>query len=80
MDLTGQVAIVTGGATGIGRAIGIKMAEVGADIVVSDIDAAACQRTATEIAEMGVHSGRDPGRRHGPRCGQPDGSRGDGTV
>jgi len=60
VDLTGQVAIVTGGATGIGRAIGIKMAEVGADIVVSDIDAAACQRTATEIAEMGVHSAGIP--------------------
>ena len=55
-DLTGRVAIVTGGATGIGRAIGIKMAEVGADIVVSDIDADACQRTATEIAAMGVRS------------------------
>ncbi len=55
-DLTGCVAIVTGGATGIGRAIGIKMAEVGADIVVSDIDTAACRRTATEIAAMGVRS------------------------
>ena len=55
-DLTGRVAIVTGGATGIGRAIGIKMAEVGADIVVSDIDADACQRTATEIAAIGVRS------------------------
>ena len=39
MDLSGQVAIVTGGATCIGRAIGIKMAQVGADIIVSDIDA-----------------------------------------
>ncbi|MDA1257154.1 MAG: SDR family NAD(P)-dependent oxidoreductase [Chloroflexi bacterium] len=56
MDLTGHVAIVTGGATGIGRAIGIKMAEVGADIVVSDIDADACQRTAAEIASLGVRS------------------------
>ncbi|MCH7642183.1 MAG: SDR family NAD(P)-dependent oxidoreductase, partial [Chloroflexi bacterium] len=56
MDLTGHVAIVTGGATGIGRAIGIKMAEVGASIVVSDIDADACVRTAGEIAALGVQS------------------------
>ena len=60
MDLRGYVAIVTGGATGIGRAIGIKMAEVGADIVVSDIDADACQRTADEIAAMGVCSAGIP--------------------
>ena len=60
MDLRGQVAIVTGGATGIGRAIGIKMAEVGANIVVSDIDADACQRTADEIAGMGVRSAGIP--------------------
>ncbi|MCH8235315.1 MAG: SDR family oxidoreductase, partial [Chloroflexi bacterium] len=60
MDLTGHVAIVTGGATGIGRAIGIKMAEVGADIVVSDIDADACQRTAAEIAALGVRSAGTP--------------------
>jgi len=60
VDLRGYVAIVTGGATGIGRAIGIKMAEVGADIVVSDIDADACQRTADEIAAMGVCSAGIP--------------------
>ena len=60
MDLTGHVAIVTGGATGIGRAIGIKMAEVGADIVVSDIDADACQSTAAEIAALGVRSAGTP--------------------
>ncbi len=60
VDLTGQVAIVTGGATGIGRAIGIKMAEVGADIVVSDINADACQRTASEIAGLGVRSAGIP--------------------
>lgn len=56
MDLSGRVAIVTGGATGIGRAIGIKMAEVGADIIVSDIDADACQGTAADITALGVRS------------------------
>ncbi|MBT3942388.1 MAG: SDR family oxidoreductase [Chloroflexi bacterium] len=60
MDLSGHVAIVTGGATGIGRAIGMKMAEVGADIIVSDIDSDACQRTASEFAALGVRSAGIP--------------------
>jgi 3-oxoacyl-[acyl-carrier protein] reductase len=41
MDISGKVAIVTGSARGIGRAIALKLAEVGADIVVNDIAAAA---------------------------------------
>ena len=40
MDLTDKVAIVTGSARGIGRAIALKLAEVGADVVVNDIEAA----------------------------------------
>ena len=41
MDLTDKVAIVTGSARGIGREIALKLAEVGADVVVNDIEAAA---------------------------------------
>ena len=37
MDLFDRVAIVTGGARGIGREIALKLAEVGAKVVVSDI-------------------------------------------
>ena len=40
MDLTDKVAIVTGSARGIGREIALKLAEVGADVVVNDIEAA----------------------------------------
>lgn len=37
MDLSGRVAVVTGSARGIGREIALKLAEVGATVVVSDL-------------------------------------------
>ena len=37
MDLSNRVAIVTGSARGIGQAIALKLAEVGATVVVNDI-------------------------------------------
>jgi 3-oxoacyl-[acyl-carrier protein] reductase len=54
MDLSNKVAIVTGSARGIGRAIALKLAEVGADIVVNDIAAAAeaLENTANEIRTL----------------------------
>ena len=38
IDLTGRVAVVTGGASGIGRGIAVELAREGADIVVADVD------------------------------------------
>jgi 3-oxoacyl-[acyl-carrier protein] reductase len=51
MDLSNKVAVITGSARGIGKAIALKLAEVGADIVVNDIPAAAeaLEGTANEI-------------------------------
>jgi 3-oxoacyl-[acyl-carrier protein] reductase len=51
--LTGQTAIVTGGANGIGEAIAMRLARDGANVVVADIDGSAAQEAANRIAEAG---------------------------
>jgi 3-oxoacyl-[acyl-carrier protein] reductase len=50
-SLTGQVAVVTGAARGIGRGIATVLAAEGAHVVVADIDADAAQLTAAELGE-----------------------------
>lgn len=53
MRLEGQVAIVTGGARGIGAAIGRALAQEGARVALADVDLAAAQRTAAELPPPG---------------------------
>lgn len=47
--LGGRVAVVTGGASGIGRATAVRLAEEGAAVVVADIDAAGASKVADAI-------------------------------
>jgi NAD(P)-dependent dehydrogenase (short-subunit alcohol dehydrogenase family) len=53
MLVTDQVAIITGGGGGIGRAIALAYAAVGADIVIGDIIAERCDETAARVRELG---------------------------
>jgi NAD(P)-dependent dehydrogenase (short-subunit alcohol dehydrogenase family) len=53
MSLTDQVAIVTGGGGGIGRAIALAYAAVGANIVIGDIIPERCEETAERVRELG---------------------------
>ena len=53
MKLTGRVALVTGAAQGIGKAVALLLARNGADIVVSDINLEKAEETANEINSIG---------------------------
>ena len=78
IDLSGRVALVTGGGRGIGRAIALSLAEAGADVAVNyRRDADAAEETVKEIEAHGPQGqglprlGRELGRglrRWSPTC------------
>lgn len=51
--LTGRVAIVTGAASGIGRATAVALAREGASVLIADLDGAGAEAAAEEIREDG---------------------------
>ena len=48
-ELARRIALVTGGASGIGRAAALRLAAEGAHVVVTDVDAAGAQKVADEV-------------------------------
>ena len=54
MDVNGKVAVVTGGASGIGLALCTRFAKEGAQVVLSDLDQEACNRHAAPIGALPV--------------------------
>ena len=55
-DLSGRVAVVTGGTTGLGHAIAVGLAEAGADVVPSSRRMEQVEKTAAEIEGLGRRS------------------------
>ena len=53
MKLKGKVALVTGAAQGIGKAVALLLARNGADIIVSDINLEKAEETAREVEGLG---------------------------
>jgi 3-hydroxybutyrate dehydrogenase len=68
-SLNDQVVLLTGGATGIGRAIALDMAAAGAAVAIGDTNVDGGQRTVEEILSAGgmrcvrCRTGHRPGRR-----------------
>jgi len=66
LDLTGKVALVTGGSRGLGRAMTLGFAHAGADVVIASRDGSACETFAKEVAAetgrralgIGAHVGK----------------------
>src|SRR5260221_2160240 len=58
LDLTGRVAFVTGGTSGIGRALALGLAEAGADVVPSSRRLEQVEKTAAEIEGRGRRTAR----------------------
>lgn len=56
MALDGQVAVITGGASGIGLALAREFGKRGASIVIADLHAEACEQAAENLAQSGVES------------------------
>jgi rhamnulose-1-phosphate aldolase/alcohol dehydrogenase len=48
-ELAGRVAFVTGGASGIGRAVALRLAHEGAHVVIGDLDEPGARKVADEI-------------------------------
>ena len=56
MELNDKIAVVTGAGRGMGRAISLQLAEAGANIAVSDINADSLEETATAVKALGRES------------------------
>lgn len=55
IDLTGQVALVTGSRRGLGKSIAVRLAEAGADLIINDIEPGRdeAEATAAELRALG---------------------------
>lgn len=53
-QLAGKVAVVTGGASGIGKGIAGRLVAHGMRVVIADIEQAALDKTAAEIGAVGI--------------------------
>ena len=78
MSLTGKVAIVTGGAKGIGYAIAADLARRGAAILVADLEGA--DAAARRLRDEGHRADRGQGRCRVARPTRRDGEGGDAEL
>ncbi len=73
--LDGKVAVVTGGGSGLGRAIAVRYVAEGARVLVTDVNLAGCEATVAAIPERGSRAGGGPPAGRGARAGRRGGGR-----
>jgi 3-oxoacyl-[acyl-carrier protein] reductase len=56
MELKGKIALVTGAAQGIGKAVTLLLARHGADVIVADVNLEKAEETAREVQSLGRQS------------------------
>ena len=74
-DLSGKVAVITGGAGSIGIAYGRALGEAGASVVLADVDEGAATTAAGALAGRRLRGHRRRRRREGSRVGAVHGAR-----
>jgi NAD(P)-dependent dehydrogenase (short-subunit alcohol dehydrogenase family) len=55
-NMKGKAALVTGAASGLGRATALKLAQAGADVCVVDVNASGLDEVARQLRELGVRA------------------------
>jgi NAD(P)-dependent dehydrogenase (short-subunit alcohol dehydrogenase family) len=55
-ELSGKIAVVTGGASGIGRGIAQQLIAEGMQVIIADIEDDALRKTAEDIGATGIRT------------------------
>src|ERR1700744_635798 len=55
-DMKGKCALVTGAASGLGRATAFALGRTGADVCIVDVNAAGLEETATQVRALGARA------------------------
>jgi len=56
IDLSGKVALVTGGSRGLGKAMSLGLAKAGADVIVASRKLDSCEELCADIRQLGVRA------------------------